>query len=273
MKHETIDRTQRKRTGMRQKLILPAALAALFLASGCAVSVEAEQTFSATAGTEQQTSTSEETEQAPASEESDSGESGFSPLKDPYIAPDGEALTLEDADYVVDANDIYLPFAYITYVQAGETCDPDDPKTKIQSGDVLDNGLTVTSSRAVIRIADWGYELGESNAAFEGELTLTGTLRCDWEEDPMTLISGLLFFIPDSDQNVMLPFGLSGGWQQYWLGSIYNDDKPEGIMEIFDDGQKDTVRVEVTLKDIRVYEENWKTGNPDSAVLVAVKEI
>lgn len=269
MKNERTVRTQRKKTGMNRKLILSAAFVALFLASGCAVSGEAEQsaaeqTFSEAAETEQQTSVSVE---------SNSDESGFSPLKDPYIAPDGETLTFEGADYVVDENYIYLPFAYITYAQAGEIYDPDAPKIKVQSGGVLDNGLTVISSSAVIRIADWGYELGESNAAFEGELTLTGTLRCDWEEDPMTLISGLLFFTPDSDQDIMLPFGLSGGWQQYWLGSIYNDDKPEGIMEIFDDGQKDTVRAEVTLKDLRVYEENWKTGNPDSAVLVAVKEI
>lgn len=240
---------------MNRKLVLLAASVSLFMVSGCAVSEEKAQSPSASGALVQQPSVIEGNEKTV-----------FSPQKKSYVAPNGEELTLEDATF------IGFPCAYITYCEAGASWEPEAVPMKVQEGDVLDNGLEVIRAYTGVSIRDGEYELTETEADFKGELTMIGTLLCDQEADPIDGEVGDLYFIPDSDQDIMLPFQLHNS-EKYKLGNIHDEGLPEGITDIVNDDGKETAKVKATIKHIRVTSAFASSGKRDLATLVSVKKI
>ena len=206
------------------------------------------------------------TQEENSSETAGASNTSFSPLNTPYIGPDGVKLTIDDGDYVG------FSCGYISYVKAGTPRDGmPDSYVKVKNGDKLDNGLKVNSATADVQINENGYYLAESNVSFEGELTLTGTLKCDQEADPFGE-KGDLHFIPDSDNDIMLPFQMNGG-DEYIVGNIHDENLPEGIEEIVDDKGKETANVKATIKWITVRSAFSSTGKPDTAILVSLSKI
>lgn len=249
--------TTKKGLARKTAGVISVALAAVFMVSGCVVSGEKVQSPSTSEALVQQLSIMEKSNE----------ETVFSSWKNLcVVAPDGDELTLEDATF------IDFPCAYITYCEAGASWDPEAVPLKIREGDVLDNGLEVIRAYTSVSIHDGEYELTETEANFKGELTMIGTLRCDQEADPIDGEVGDLYFIPDSDQDIMLPFQLHNSGK-YKLGNIRDEGLPEGIMDIVNDDGKETAKVEATIKYIRVFSAFASSGRRDLATLVSVKKI
>lgn len=190
----------------------------------------------------------------------------FSPLETPYIGPDGEELTVENITSVI------YDSGYISYVKAGTPFGVSDSCVKVKAGDKLDNGLVVNSATACVQINENDYFLVESDVSFEGELTLTGTLKCDQEAEPIGGAVGDLHFIPDSDNDIMLPYQMNGGIG-YIVGNIHDENLPEGIEKIVNDEGKETANVKATIKWITVRSAFASSGKADTAILVSVSEI
>lgn len=201
------------------------------------------------------------------SETKDTSSTGFSPLNTPYIGPDGEELTIGDVRYVS------FDCGYISYIKAGTPWDGiPDAIMKVKIGDKLDNGLKTDYAYTNVQINEGGYYLADSNVSFEGELTLTGTLKCDQEADPIDGAVGDLHFIPDSDNDIMLPFQMDGG-TGYIVGNIHDENLPVGIDKIVNDDGKETANVKATINRITVRSAFASSGKADTAILVSVSEI
>lgn len=191
----------------------------------------------------------------------------FSPLGTPYIGPDGEELTVENVISVI------FDSGYISYVKAGTPWeDIPDSNVRVKAGDKLDNGLKVNLATADVQINENSYYLAESDVSFEGELTLTGTLKCDQEAEPIGGTVGDLHFMPDSDNDIMLPYQMNGGIG-YIVGNIHDENLPEGIEKIVNDEGKETANVKATIKRITVRSAFASSGKADTAILVSISEI
>lgn len=188
-----------------------------------------------------------------------------------------EGLSGEDIDSLIFGS------AYITYDKPG--AENVNSSVKIRPGDVLDNGLTVETASTSVRFpyADAGslpdkeyYVVSYIQAKFSGTLTLTGTLTCYQEDNPIYIegsVKGSLHFIPDGSNQINLPRSLSEE-VDYYLGNVDDEGLPDGITEAVNADGKETARVRVTLKDITVQDTKYSSsGSPDKATLVKLEFI
>lgn len=175
-----------------------------------------------------------------------------------------------DTPELTDKYNFYLKNKSVTYT--------------VTRGDILENGLICTDARTCYIYRTNGYnpnpEISFSEAAFSGELTLTGTICCEQEDGPFTE-KGSLYFIADSD-NGNIP-------DQYDMYVTYNAEQGDGlffyegfrlcnISELPEEQAKliensEYTDVKVTVKNIRLYCENNGTTFSKSADLTDMKLI
>lgn len=181
-----------------------------------------------------------------------------------YIAPDGETLTFDDIYvYVFDC-------AYISYEDAGSSIEEirAGGPVKVEPGEILDNGLTVENPLTEVMKTEYGHELLRTAATFHGEITLTGTLECLREQQPMA-DAGTVYFLPDSNNNVKLPAQIDG-IHRYYICNIYADENPnEKLIEIL--GDKETVSgVTATFSHISVTTSYSSSGVENKGILIDI---
>lgn len=175
-----------------------------------------------------------------------------------------ENLTSEEVSY------IGFNCAYISYGKP--EAESNNAVMKIKQGDQLDNGLTVEWTNSVLAFLNGGWNFQETYASFKGELTLTGTLICTQEDQPLGGKKGDLSFKADAANEIGLPSSPQQGSLgfMYNLGNIEDDNLPEGITDIVNADGKETADVKVTISDIKVNGVYFKGGVSNTAVLVKV---
>lgn len=140
-------------------------------------------------------------------------------------------------------------------------------------GDKLDCGLVATYAQSDVLVEENGYNLALTSASFGGEVTLTGTLNC--VQDSQGGIDGEpgdLFFIPDAECKIALPTTMEGT-KGFALGNISSGKTPDGLSEIVNTEGKNTAKVEITIKNIRVEGFYAGTGRLPSAEIVSFKAV
>lgn len=182
--------------------------------------------------------------------------SSFSPLHTPFTAPDGEELTIEDA--------VCMSFDH-AYISLG-----DSSTVKVSRGDGLDNGLTVSWAFTNVQIEETGYFLSDSEATFDGNIKLTGTLKYDSEGDPIIGEAGDIYFIPDGESGKSLPYQLySDGERGYFLGNIQDEELASKISGLIS-AKNQEARAEAEISRITVDASFASSGKRDTAVLESV---
>ncbi len=183
-------------------------------------------------------------------------EASFSPLRSSFTAPDGEELTIEDA--------VCMSFDH-AYISLG-----DSSVVKVSRGDVLDNGLTVSWAFTNVQIEETGYFLSDSEATFDGNIKLTGTLKYDSEGDPVVGETGDIYFTPDGENGTFLPFQLySDGERGYFLGNIQDEALALKISGLIS-AENQEARVEAEISRITADASFASSGKRDTATLESV---
>ena len=237
-----------------------------------------------------------------------------SPVKS-FTGACGEELSVDSAvnvippDYETSSNYAYLyDYAYLTYNTSIYERDSLDPEKSIffikldsseltekyneylnnksnvytvKRGDKLQNGLICTDAKTGFYCNnDGAVSLLTTEACFSGELTLTGTLRCLQEEDPIAG-KGALAFIPDADNgNIPARYEMSLPekaeidstqliYESFQLGNI--SELPEEYALLIKDNEY--TDVQITIKDIHLSLASNKTDFGSSAVIVDMKAI
>lgn len=179
-----------------------------------------------------QSSQTSEAESAPENESSDT-----SLPEDCFIAPDGSMLSLSEAssskiDPTNGRESWVYDFAFIRYAESKLYTTLDDPFLidweslkfknkplvegtgwfKIKAGDKLENGLTVEYARYWVTKSynDSIYTLYNS-AGFEGEMTLSGVLYVEADEDVYPFPVGSILFFADPSENKVIPVTFDEG--------------------------------------------------------------
>ncbi len=199
--------------------------------------------------------------------------------EDLSFSKDGDGGTFyAETPQIEDVSAIRLNTAYIVYAKPGEPWD--GSLMKVKENDILDNGLAVTWSEAYLMIDAGGneYVLYDSKAEFKGKLTLTGTLHCIQENSPVDGGGqlGSLWFVPDAENDVKLPFGeknFESGYGEYFLGKVTDENMPEEISKIVNTDGKEDAKVKVTISSIEVDYSYGKAETPDKATIESIEEI
>lgn len=150
-----------------------------------------------------------------------------------FIGADGQPVTLENASIDEDGR-VTLDYCFVKFLpqiyddtfknpafidwETMEFAEIDNSYTpdikRLKTGDVLPNGLTVKEAYRVLMFdevmdqitcevrREWCDSFGVVN--FDGELTLSGALYCNPEDD-YQVFNGELYFFPDTTSGVKLP--------------------------------------------------------------------
>lgn len=266
---------------------------------------------------------SESAAKKPVDNSSDDSVTSLKPLPqvdnwEDFIGADGQPITLENA--VVDEEGrVTLDYCFVTFlpqIYDDTFKNPDfidwgtmefaefdgsyTPEIKrLKAGDVLPNGLTVKEAYRVLMFdevmdqitcevrREWCDSFGV--VTFDGELTLSGALYCNPEDD-YQVFNGELYFFPDTTSGVKLPAQCSifprkySVWESvypeanfavrsgaiYYVGNI-DDVDLDGILE-----RGKAVEVTVTLGNISIQNADINHGGRGGgchAEIVSVEEI
>lgn len=146
----------------------------------------------------------------------------------------------------------------------------DSSVVKVSRGDVLDNGLTVSWAFTNVQIEETGYFLSDSEATFDGNIKLTGTLKYDSEGDPVVGETGDIYFTPDGENGTFLPFQLySDGERGYFLGNIQDEALALKISGLIS-AENQEARVEAEISRITADASFASSGKRDTATLESV---
>ncbi|MBD5115043.1 MAG: hypothetical protein HDT46_07535 [Ruminococcaceae bacterium] len=197
-----------------------------------------------------------------------------------YVVPNYQRNSLENNDYyysidtpeALDEYNLYLKNKSVIYT--------------VRSGDKLENGLICTDAQTAYLYHDNTEQavpnLHYSEAAFSGELTLTGTIHCEQEESPIPDTGkGLLTFIADSD-NGKVPDeyrpgiiykasqgGKASYYEMFQLGNISDLTEEQASMI----GNNEYTDVLITIKNIHLFYGNFGYTPSQIADIVDIKLI
>lgn len=227
-----------------------------------------------------------------------------------FTGIDGETLSVESAvnviepdpetqsNYVFVYDNSYLsyntPVYEIESEGLGVTLDTDETTKKyneylnskkkvytVKRGDKLENGLICTDANTSYYYNDDGsVSLLDTQACFSGELTLTGTVRCTQDDDPIVGKGDLTFYPDAGNGNIIsryetnLPESVdinSSGilYEKFRFGNI--SDLAEEYASMI--GDNECINVQVTLKDIHISLSNGQTDLGSFAVVADMKVI
>lgn len=222
----------------------------------------------------------------------------------------GESLSVESAvnviepdpethsNYVFVYDNSYLsyntPVYEIESEGLGVTLDTDETTKKyneylnskkkvytVKRGDKLENGLICTDANTSYYYNnDGSVSLLDTQACFSGELTLTGTVRCTQDDDPIVGKGDLTFYPDAGNGNIIsryetsLPESVdinSSGilYEKFRFGNISDLDEEYASMI----GDNECINVRVTLKDIHISLSNGQTDLGSFAVVADMKVI
>lgn len=196
-----------------------------------------------------------------------------------YVVPIYQRNSLENNDHLysidtpeaLDEYNLYLKNKSVIYT--------------VRAGDKLENGLICTDAQTAYIYHDNTEQavpyLHYSEAAFSGELTLTGTIHCEQEESPIPdKGKGFLTFIADSDNgNVpdeyrriiykVLHGGKASYYEMFQLGNI--SDLTEEQARLI--GNNEYTDVQITIKNIHLFYGNFGYWPSKIADIVDIKLI